>query len=190
MTYSHSRKARSTPQFKPEFLLLPLCVRIIGGCTKRVALKVASSRSGVSSTDLLVTRHLFLIYFCLLLLLVLPPISTTGLTAADVGDLAIQTREQMLRALRDISEPTDSQPQPPPKRDVISASQAREKREQTPTPNLPSIDTAPVPLSRESDTEAEPSTPSVSSSRRDGSGSGVETEEDEGMVLVGRPDQK
>ena len=96
----------------------------------------------------------------------------------------------MLEALRDISQPTESQPQPPPKKDVIPASQARGIREQTPTPNLPSIDTAPLAFSRESDTEAEPSTPSVSSSRRDGSGSGVETEEDEGMVLVGRPDQK
>lgn len=123
--------------------------------------------------------------------LVLPPISTTGLTTADVGDLAIRTREQMLEALRDISnDAIESQPRPPPKKDVLPASQTKDPREQTPTPNLPSIDTAPVALSRESDTEAEPSTPSVSSSRRDGSENGVETEEDEGMVLVGRPDQK
>lgn len=96
----------------------------------------------------------------------------------------------MLEALRDISKPKESQTRPPPKEDVISASQTREIREQTPTPNLPSIDTAPVALSRESDTEAEPSTPSVSSSRMGGSENGVETEEDEGMVLVGRPDRK
>jgi lysophosphatidate acyltransferase len=96
----------------------------------------------------------------------------------------------MLEALRDISERVDSQHQPPPKRDEIPASRTREIREQTPTPNLPSIDTASIVLSRESDTEAEPSTPSVSSSRRDGSENGVETEEDEGMVLVGRPNQK
>jgi lysophosphatidate acyltransferase len=96
----------------------------------------------------------------------------------------------MLEALRDISTSTGSQTQPPPKKDVIPASQTRGIREQTPTPNLPSIDTAPVELSRESDTEAEPSTPSVSSSRMGGSENGVETEEDEGMVLVGRPDQK
>ncbi|KAF9644501.1 1-acylglycerol-3-phosphate O [Thelephora ganbajun] len=121
---------------------------------------------------------------------VLPPISTTGLTVADVGDLATRTREQMLEALRDISEPLDSQPQPPPKKDTVSVPQTGDIREQTPTPNLPSIDTTPVEHSRESDTEAEPSTPSVSSSRRGGSENGVETEEDEGMVLVGRPDQK
>jgi len=96
----------------------------------------------------------------------------------------------MLEALRDISEPLDPQSQPPPKKDAVSGSLTRDVREQTPTPNLPSIDTATVELSRESDTEPEPSTPSVSSSRRDGSENGVETEEDEGMVLVGRPDQK
>lgn len=118
---------------------------------------------------------------------VLPPISTTGLTTDDIGDLAARTREQMLETLRDISE---SQSQTPPENNEISASQTRDIREQTPTPNLPSIDTAPVALSRESDTEAESSTPSVSSSRRDGSENGVETEEDEGMVLVGRPDRK
>ena len=95
----------------------------------------------------------------------------------------------MLEALRDISEPL-SQLHPPPKKDVISVPPTRDVREQTPTPHLPLIDTTPVELSRESDTEAEPSTPSVSSSRRDGSENGVETEEDEGMVLVGRPNQK
>lgn len=93
----------------------------------------------------------------------------------------------MLEALRDISEP---QSQVPPKKDTISAPPTRDVREQTPTPNLPSIDTTPVGHSRESDTEAESSTPSVSSSRMDGSENGGETEEDEGMVLVGRPSQK
>jgi len=96
----------------------------------------------------------------------------------------------MLEALRDISEPLDPQSQPPPKKDAISALPTRDTREQTPTPHLLSIDTTPAELSRESDTEAEPSTPSVSSSRMDGSENGVETEEDEGMVLVGRPTQK
>jgi len=96
----------------------------------------------------------------------------------------------MLEALRDISEPLDSQSQPSQKKDTISAPLTRDLREKTPTPNLPSIDTIPVELSRESDTEPESSTPSVSSSRMDGSENGVETEEDEGMVLVGRPDKK
>jgi len=96
----------------------------------------------------------------------------------------------MLEALRDISQPLDSQSQPPPKKDTAPLPQIRDAREKTPTPNLPPIDTAPVEFSRESDTEPEPSTPSVSSSRRGGSENGVETEEDEGMVLVGRPDRK
>ena len=95
----------------------------------------------------------------------------------------------MLEALRDISEPLDSQSQPSPEIDTLPPPPARDIREKTPTPNLPSIDTTPVEVSRESDTEAEPSTPSVSSSRRGGSENGGETEEDEGMVLVGRPNQ-
>jgi lysophosphatidate acyltransferase len=94
----------------------------------------------------------------------------------------------MLEALRDISEPLDSELQPLPKKDTVPARPTRDAREQTPTPDLPTIDTTSVDLSRESDTE--PSTPSVSSSRMDGSENGVETEEDEGMVLVGRPGQK
>lgn len=96
----------------------------------------------------------------------------------------------MLEALRDISEPLDSQSHLLKKTDTISAPLTRDVREQTPTPHLPSIDTAPAELLRESDTDGEPSTPSVSSSRMDGSENGVETEEDEGMVLVGRPGQK
>lgn len=96
----------------------------------------------------------------------------------------------MLEALCDISEPLDPHPQPPQKSDIAPPVPTWEMREKTPTPNLPSLDTTPSELSRESDTEAEPSTPSVSSSRRGGSENGVETEEDEGMVLVGRPSRK
>lgn len=95
----------------------------------------------------------------------------------------------MLEALRDISEPLDPQSQPPLQKDTLPPPPIREAREKTPTPTLPSIDTTPIEVSRESDTE--PSTPSVSSSSRmGGSENGGETEEDEGMVLVGRPDQK
>ena len=53
------------------------------------------------------------------------------------------------------------------------------------------IDTTPVEALCESEMETEPSTPSVSSSSRmGGSENGGETEEDEGMVLVGRPAEK
>lgn len=97
----------------------------------------------------------------------------------------------MLEALRDISEPLDSQSQHPPKKDAISAPATKDVRERTPTPHLPVIDTTPAEVLRESDLETEPSTPSVSSSsRRGGSENGGETEEDEGMVLVGRPAEK
>jgi lysophosphatidate acyltransferase len=96
----------------------------------------------------------------------------------------------MLEALRDISEPRIRNRNPRRKR--IRPRHLRLETYENKRRRLiyPLIDTAPVELSRESDTEAEPSTPSVSSSRRDGSENGVETEEDEGMVLVGRPDQK
>lgn len=41
-------------------------------------------------------------------LLVLPPIPTTGLTVDDVTTVAVSTRESMLHALREISEPGPS----------------------------------------------------------------------------------
>jgi lysophosphatidate acyltransferase len=44
---------------------------------------------------------------------VLPPISTDGLTTADVGELSVCVREQMLHVLREISDPSD----PPPPHD-------------------------------------------------------------------------
>lgn len=47
----------------------------------------------------------------------LPPISTTGLTPADVAELAERTRETMLAALKEISVPVDareSTPKPEP----------------------------------------------------------------------------
>ena len=96
-----------------------------------------------------------------------------------------------MEALRDISEPPDSQSQPLPKKDAISAPATKDVREQTLTPHLPMIDTTPVEALCESEMETEPSTPSVSSSSRmGGSENGGETEEDEGMVLVGRPAEK
>lgn len=41
-------------------------------------------------------------------MVVLPPIPTTGLTVDDVTSLAVSTRESMLHALREISEPGPS----------------------------------------------------------------------------------
>jgi lysophosphatidate acyltransferase len=83
----------------------------------------------------------------------------------------------MLVALREISSSDAPSIDTPSRRAEVRA-------ERTPTPSQSSIDTKP-------EIEAERSSPtpegSVASSRHEGSENGVETEEDEGMVLVGRP---
>jgi len=110
---------------------------------------------------------------------ILPPIPTLGLKDTDVTELSVRTREQMIVALREISSPVtssnDAPSQPPAKESQI---------DRTPTPSQMSVDTK-----SEIGTETSSPTPegSVASSRREGSENGVETEEDEGMVLVGRP---
>lgn len=113
---------------------------------------------------------------------VLPPIPTTGLTASDVNALSIRVREVMLEALREISVPGSSPAAAP---------------EKTPA-TKPAPDVAPAALPQsavpQSRSESRASTHasednSPPSSRHEGSEAGVETEEDEGMVLVGRPPQ-
>ncbi|KAI0053666.1 1-acylglycerol-3-phosphate O [Auriscalpium vulgare] len=125
---------------------------------------------------------------------VLPPVSTAGLTTKDVGDLAIRIHDQMVAALREISDPSA----PPPPTSAASATPAKSHDE-------PSVDAPAVPSSAsptpapqpppETDTRPEtPITPTTSEApseesvrRRESSENGAETEEDEGMVLVGRP---
>jgi len=104
----------------------PLYVKITGDYTVRVTSEVVCSKSGVSSRFTCRWTRLSHPLLFLARSLVLPPISTTSLTTADVGDLAARTREQMLEALRDISEPTERNRKQPPKKDAISASQMRE----------------------------------------------------------------
>ena len=124
----------------------------------------------------------------------LPPVPTEGLTAADVGDLAARIREQMLQVLREISDPNAPAPPAIPA-ESFSVSQ-REKdtpveapsilKESTPVPST-SIDDMTVLQPRDV-SEERPATPyseitSEGSIRR----SENDTEEEEGMVLVGRP---
>jgi lysophosphatidate acyltransferase len=52
---------------------------------------------------------------------VLPPISTDGLTTADVGDLSVFVREQMLQVLREISDPNAP---PPPHDEAVKKEKA------------------------------------------------------------------
>ncbi|KAF8505858.1 hypothetical protein F5888DRAFT_1603710 [Russula emetica] len=125
---------------------------------------------------------------------VLPPVPTEGLTATDVGDLAVRIREQMLKVLREISDP--NAPAPP----AIPGESFSVSRTEKDTPiEAPSIlkETTPVPSASIGDmttqhsrdvSEERPATPyseitSEGSIRR----SENDTEEEEGMVLVGRP---
>jgi lysophosphatidate acyltransferase len=117
---------------------------------------------------------------------VLPPVPTEGLTADDVGDLAARIREQMLQVLREISDPNA------PAAPTIPAEASQDipveapstLKEATPVPFIG--DTA-APQPRDVP-EERPETPysevtSEGSVRR----SENDTEEEEGMVLVGRP---
>jgi len=108
---------------------------------------------------------------------VLPPIPTAGLESNDVSQLAIQTREKMVAALREISTPASSDTPPPPP----------SKHAAPPLSIQPSQIS--VEATSELGSERQLTTPegSITSSRKEGSENGMETEEDEGMVLVGRP---
>lgn len=115
---------------------------------------------------------------------VLPPIETSGLTAADVPDLANRTRTLMLQALQEISQPYASQkgskeknlkdatlmPPPPPPSDAKSIGITEIR-----------------PAGQETDNSRQ-RTPSlvrsVASSEENGS---QETEEEDGHVLVRKP---
>lgn len=105
---------------------------------------------------------------------VLPPVATTGLTAEDITPFSNRLRDQMLTTLREISVkvPTNE-----------SGDKSDDRR--TPTPRAPSVPTEAGPRN-----EGVPSIATITSSqtlKKEGSETGTETEEDEGMVLVGRP---
>ncbi|KAF9266176.1 1-acylglycerol-3-phosphate O [Marasmius fiardii PR-910] len=134
---------------------------------------------------------------------VLPPVPTTGMTAADVPELISKVRNQMLEALRDISShvPAEKKSAIDSAKEEASSSHSSsarvyERDEKTPGPTVPYVPEVedPTVLSR-SETDVSiagrtGSTTSISSSNhgvRTASEYGTETEEDEGMVLVGKP---
>ncbi|KAJ7886733.1 hypothetical protein B0H13DRAFT_2666640 [Mycena leptocephala] len=129
---------------------------------------------------------------------VLPPISTTGMTAADVPALADLVRDQMLAALIDISKsvvtpaPAKSiaPPNPASMSSVAAVVSDVVSDHTTAMPEDHVFEDKPVVLS-ETKTAATSSKESLASSAFEGvtgSENGTETEEDdEGMVLVGRP---
>jgi len=126
---------------------------------------------------------------------VLPPVSTEGLTTADVGDLANRVREQMLQVLRDISDPNaPPPPDAPSETETVSMSKPEKdisvgEAPSTPKEMTPVFTTGDVAVPQPRDVVDErPATPhsevtSEGSIRR----SENDTEEEEGMVLVGRP---
>ena len=123
---------------------------------------------------------------------VLPPVPTEGLTTADVGDLATRVHGLMLETLREISDP-NAPPPPGAPAQAVSMSQS-EKENPVVGPSTPK-EATPVPFAGDADVpqprnvpEERPETPhsevtSEGSIRR----SEGDTEEEEGMVLVGRP---
>lgn len=120
---------------------------------------------------------------------VLPPIPTTGLTVADVTELSIRVREQMVAALREISSPAEpsssaSSQSKPPVLGATPTSLPSEKVEE----DAKEVESAKIvePVSRPSTAQSEVP-PSPTMSRTSISENGTETEEDDGMVLVGRP---
>lgn len=145
-------------------------------------------------------------FFCLI---VLPPISTTGLTAADVPVLAARVREEMLVALREMSPHASSEkpitdtnmdanrPDETKIQEVGAVEKEEEELRGSVIQEVTASAAAPVihnvePLrnfepSRSSSASLASSSTSSQQWKSETSENGVETEEDEGMILVGRP---
>lgn len=113
---------------------------------------------------------------------VLPPIPTAHLTTEDVADLTTRTRDIMVQALREISVQSSTQISAP-EQTPIATTDHRPAADELPPPVITSALKPEIPV--ESTTEAvRKRTISTTSSRVD---AGAETEEDDGMVLVNRP---
>ncbi|CAG8685272.1 6420_t:CDS:2, partial [Acaulospora colombiana] len=125
---------------------------------------------------------------------ILPPIETTGLTPEDVPDLAIRTREIMLKALHEISTPNDA-----PSTDRNARRKERDSSLMPPPP-VPSADSKSIGITeirpagqassavKVSDSDSSRQrTPSLARSVVSVSDNGSqETEEEDGHVLDGR----
>lgn len=123
---------------------------------------------------------------------VLPPIPTTGVTIDEVSALATRVRDQMLNTLREISVavPSEGSHKSPVTESLGDTTPADQG---TPTPTIPIAIPSEARVEEPSQTAAQPSPPEPASAtasqvlRKEGSENGTETEEDEGMVLVGHP---
>ena len=110
---------------------------------------------------------------------------TAGLTTEDVSSLTTRVRDQMLSTLREISVDVSAGTVAARSHDDSKANAAVVT---DPTVVSPENKTTELAPSRP-ETTGSSDTSSVSGSdiRKEGSEAGTETEEDEGMVLVGRP---
>jgi len=120
---------------------------------------------------------------------VLPPVSTTGLKDQDASDLAVRVRDLMIEALREISVKV------PTRRETKVEVHPSASGPQTDTPQLseaklpqhiPAVEEKEKVESSASLTMSS-STSSLHTWQSGTSEYGAETEEDEGMILVGRP---
>jgi lysophosphatidate acyltransferase len=147
-----------------------------------MSLRAASSAQEVCYAVLL-------LYTFLCASVVLPPIPTTGLTAADVPALVNLAREQMLAVLNDIS--THAPPAPSPKPLAPLPDPGSISSVTAVLSDVVSEHATAMPEDAVSEPKAAASRESLASSAFEGvagSENGTETEEDdEGMVLVGRP---
>ena len=121
---------------------------------------------------------------------VLRPISTADLSTADVGTLASRVRDQMLDTLRDLFAKLDSKDSHQNLRQEGGASHDSGPIESTVSSSgigieLDSLET--IPDIAGSSSSLASSLASSHQRTRDANETGAETEEDDGMILVGRP---
>lgn len=122
---------------------------------------------------------------------VLPPVPTTGLTTVDIPDLVNRVRDQMVATLREISVPVPPSAYPEAKTEQVQPSQQEERNSvDQPVPPAPTEPDPETPAESTSQHSSSASESGSSVRRPEGSENGAETEEDEGMVLVGRPAQR
>lgn len=119
--------------------------------------------------------------------LVLPPVSTTGLKAQDVSDLAVRVRNLMVEALYDISAKA---PAGQLKKETKAEEHLSPSAPEKVTPQLSEAQfpqKIPVVEENAGSLTMSSSTSSLHTWQSGTSEYGAETEEDEGMILVGRP---
>jgi lysophosphatidate acyltransferase len=126
---------------------------------------------------------------------VLPPVPTTGLSSEDTSTLAVHVRDQMLQALRDISV-KDSFQTTEKEGEFQVGNFGSETRVNPGSPQSVEVVSSQIPIQEKPVQEAalegsslamSASASSLNTWKSGASENGTETEEDEGMILVGRP---